>query len=84
MDVEPGTIATQTETSIFTPWMTTAEAAAYLRCSRRTLEGYRNVGGGPEYCRTGGRVFYHREDLDAWRRAGRAAHTTEEKLGGRL
>lgn len=67
-----------------TPWMTSVEAAAYLRCSRRTLEGYRTAGGGPIYHRTGGRVFYHRDDLDAWRKQGRAGHTAEEKLDGRL
>jgi hypothetical protein len=68
-----------------TPWMTSAEAAAYVRCSPRTLEGYRNAGGGPVYHRSGrGRVFYHRDDLDAWRRAGRAENTLQERLAGGL
>ena len=64
-------------------WLTTEEAAAYLRCSKRTLEGYRRTGGGPVYCRQGGRVvFYHRDDLDAWRRIGEASNTTAERLAG--
>jgi hypothetical protein len=67
-----------------TPWMTSAEAAAYVRCSPRTLEGYRNAGGGPVYHRSGGRVFYHRDDLDAWRHCGRAENTLQERLSGAL
>lgn len=70
---------------VFTsPWMTTEEAAAYVRLSARTLEGLRNKGGGPAYHRQGARtVFYHRDDLDAWRRQGRAEHTTQERAAGR-
>lgn len=66
------------------PWMTTDEAAAYVRLSVRTLEGMRAKGGGPAYHRQGARtVFYHRDDLDAWRRQGRAEHTAQERAAGR-
>ncbi len=65
------------------PWMITREAAAYVRCSPRTLEGLRRTGGGPAYHRQGARlVLYHRDDLDAWRGQGRARNTTEERLSG--
>lgn len=67
-----------------TPWMTTAEAASYVRCSTRTLEGYRIAGGGPAYHRSGKRVFYHRAELDAWRSQGKANNTTQERLAGTL
>lgn len=47
--------------------LTTMEAAAYVRLSPRTLEGYRSRGTGPAYARSGGlRVVYRRADLDAW------------------
>ncbi len=65
-----------------TPWMTAVEAAAYVRCSPRTLEGYRRIGGGPAYHRHGKRVFYNRADLDDWRARGRASNTLQERLSG--
>lgn len=47
--------------------MTTAEAAAYLRCGKNTLEWDRccNKHGFP-YVRLGGRVRYRKADLDAF------------------
>ncbi len=77
--------ATEADPSLTSPWMTTAEAAAYVRCSVRTLEGHRRTGGGPVYHRQNGRlVFYHRSDLDAWRRQGRAENTLAERLAGTI
>ncbi len=70
------------EQQINSPWLTTSEAAQYLRCSHRTLEGYRAAGGGPVYYRKGGRVHYLREELDAWRAEGRAINTLQERLAG--
>jgi excisionase family DNA binding protein len=71
------------DTPFFSPWMTTDEAARYTRCSTRTLEGYRIRGGGPAYHRHDGRiVFYHRDDLDAWRRQGRTENTGQERHNG--
>jgi hypothetical protein len=67
------------------PWLTTEEAATHLRLGKRTLEGYRSKGGGPTYYRQLGKlVFYSREDLDAWRQQGRALHTAQERIEGRL
>lgn len=71
------------ESSAASPWLTAGEAAAYLRIAERTLEGMRRKGNGPVYCRQGARaVFYHRDDLDAWRRRGAASHTTQERRDG--
>ena len=51
-------------------YLTTKEAALYLRLSRRTLERYRVQGTGPRYIKAGpgkrARVRYRREDLQAW------------------
>lgn len=51
-------------------WLTSAEAAAYLRVSVRTLEGMRVRGDGPRYFKVGparrAKVLYRREDLSTW------------------
>jgi hypothetical protein len=49
-----------------------------LGLSVRTLENKRWNGTGPAYIKRG-RVFYYREDLDAWLRAGRVASAAEAK-----
>ena len=50
--------------------MTSVEAAAYLRISRRTLERYRVTGTGPRYLKVGpgkrARVLYRIPDIEAW------------------
>lgn len=55
---------------------TTREASAYLthslgaKTATATLEKLRCVGGGPVFCKFGGRsVLYAREELDRWARA---------------
>ncbi|MEL6227066.1 MAG: helix-turn-helix domain-containing protein [Pseudomonadota bacterium] len=51
-------------------YLTTAEAAHYVRLSARSLERYRVDGTGPRYLKAGpgkrARVFYRPADLDAW------------------
>jgi excisionase family DNA binding protein len=54
------------------PWMRTDEASAYLRIGKSELHRLAAAGaipheqdGGP-----GGRLFFHCDDLDEWRRAG--------------
>ncbi|MBO9642746.1 hypothetical protein ABIC63_002763 [Pseudacidovorax sp. 1753] len=47
-------------------FMTTAEAAALLRLSPRTLEKQRVLGGGPRFRKFGARVVYARTDLLAY------------------
>lgn len=51
------------------PFLTTEEAASYLRCSESQLAKWRAAGDGPRYLQPGGagtRVLYRREDLDTW------------------
>ncbi|MFT5176638.1 MAG: hypothetical protein ACI8W7_004834 [Gammaproteobacteria bacterium] len=51
-------------------FLTTGEAAHFLRLSPRTLERFRVDGTGPRYTKAGpglrARVLYKREDLVAW------------------
>lgn len=53
------------------PWLTAAEAAAYLKLDLHTLRNYTSRGLLP-YCKQPltGTVRYHRGDLDTWLRAG--------------
>lgn len=51
---------------IESPYLTSREAAAYLRTSVPTLERWRAAGVGPRFTRCGQRILYHRQDLDAW------------------
>lgn len=47
--------------------LTTHEAATYLRLARPTLERFRLTGGGPTFCKMGGKaVRYRKSDLDDW------------------
>ena len=47
-------------------FLTTEEAAVFLRLSPRTLEKQRVIGGGPKFRKFGRRVMYAVADLDAW------------------
>lgn len=51
-------------------FLTSAEAADYLRISRFTLEGMRVKGTGPRYLKAGpgkrAKVLYRQGDIDAW------------------
>ena len=47
-------------------FLTTDEAAAFLRLSPRTLEKQRVLGGGPRFRKFGARVVYAVADLRAW------------------
>jgi hypothetical protein len=49
-------------------FLTTAEAAEFLRLKKHTLENMRSEEGkgGPPHRKHGGRVFYHLADLIAW------------------
>ncbi len=60
--------------SVASPYLTANEAADYCRVSVKTLERYRQTGGGPLFRKGGGssrsksRVVYHIDDLDQWLR----------------
>jgi hypothetical protein len=43
-----------------------AKAAKYLGISESTLSKMRVSGGGPQYIKLSGRVFYDTRDLDRW------------------
>lgn len=64
-----------TETS--SPYLTTKEAARYLRLRPSTLQRWRSVGGGPPYRKFGGRVVYLRLELEAFAEAGRRSSTSD-------
>jgi hypothetical protein len=50
--------------------LTTAQAAAYLGRSPRTLQNWRNnLKTGPKYSGRGKGIRYHVRDLDAWIKA---------------
>jgi len=54
------------------------QAAELLGVSPRTLENWRQRGGGPPYTKIGkSRVVYESEDLDAFKRAGRRTSTSD-------
>jgi hypothetical protein len=60
------------------PFLTTQEAASYLRISARTMENWRWSNDGPEYRKHGGTVVYHLDDLNAfstvWNKSRKTRH----------
>ena len=48
------------------PFLTTREAAQFLKLKANTLEKMRVYGGGPQYRKHGRHVVYHTDDLMAW------------------
>lgn len=52
-------------------FLTTAEAAEFLRLKKHTLENMRSQESGPPPRKHGGRVFYHLDDLIAWSKSTR-------------
>ena len=57
------------------PFLTTKEAADYLRVSVRGLEHYRTHGGGPRYRKHGNQVRYSIKSLLAWSKEREFKHT---------
>jgi hypothetical protein len=56
----------------------TPRAAAYVGLSASSLEKLRVSGGGPAYCRPGGKVvIYRKSDLDSWLESSRTTSTSE-------
>ena len=50
--------------------LTTDEVAERLRLHPRTLERWRREGGGPQFMKSGGRILYRKEDVEAYELAG--------------
>ncbi len=60
-------------------YLTTQEAAEFLRCSKSYLEKLRVTGGGPSYLKlSGGKVLYTIPDLIDWAERGRRRSTNED------
>ena len=58
------------------PYLNVAEAGAYLRLKKRTLDKMRWMGTGPNFRKHGGRVFYHIDELKEWSLETRAKSTS--------
>lgn len=63
--------------------MSSGGAAQYLGFATKTLAKMRSEGTGPVYVKRG-RVFYFKNDLDAWLNAGRVTSTAESKATKRM
>lgn len=63
--------------SVESPLFTVAEAADYLRISKSFLDHDRVGAARIPFHKYGSRVFYHRQDLDAFIAAGRRRSTSE-------
>jgi len=55
-----------------------ANAARYTGFSVKTLAMHATAGTGPRFQKIGGRVFYRRDDLDAWLGSFRLVSSTAE------
>jgi hypothetical protein len=53
------------------------KAAEYLGISEGTLAKWRVSGGGPQYLKLAGRVFYDTRDLDRWIESNKFNSTAE-------
>lgn len=69
-------MAKKVPSPIPSPYMTEAQAAAYLGNSATTLANLRVTGKGPVY-RDHGRIAYHVDDLDAWSAARQRRSTSD-------
>jgi predicted DNA-binding transcriptional regulator AlpA len=56
-------------------FLTTKEAAAFLKLAPQTLNNWRNLGNGPKFRKFGRRVVYARSELMAWADQGAAQNT---------
>ncbi len=65
------------------PFLTTKEAARYLRLRPSTLAQWRWTGGGPAYRKFGGRVVYSQQELEEFTEAARRLSTSDQGAAGR-
>ncbi len=61
-------------------YLTTAEAAEYLRLSKQFLKISRHRGDGPPYIKLARGVRYHRPSLDQWMLERQRNHTAEGEV----
>jgi hypothetical protein len=57
------------------------DAALFLGAAVRTLQRWRQEGGGPPFYKVGRKVLYHQADLSAWLADCRRVFTTEAGAG---
>lgn len=62
------------------PYMTTKEAAAFLRYEASTLAVWRSQGIGPKYIKIKAAVRYGRNDLEQWMQASPSQRQVLEKM----
>ncbi|WP_265518226.1 helix-turn-helix domain-containing protein [Nitratireductor luteus] len=60
------------------PFLTTKEAARFLKLKPNTLEKMRVYGGGPIYRKHGRHVRYHIDDLNDWSNLRKKDSTADE------
>ncbi len=63
-----------------TSYLTTTEAANYLRMSKQFLEIARHRGDGPPFIKLSRAVRYHRPSLDQWMLERQRNHTAEGEV----
>jgi len=68
--------------SLNSEYLSTFEAAAYLKVSAQFLKVLRSRGNGPAYCQVGRAVRYSRNGLDEWMRANLRTKTREKPVNG--
>lgn len=56
-------MSSQNDQKPSSPFLTTEEAAEFLRVEPRTMDNWRWSGGGPKFRKHGGRVVYHVKEL---------------------
>lgn len=69
------------ESDIATPLLATTDAARWVGCSPRTMEKFRQTGGGPVFLKIGRSVLYARSDLEAWLHSCRRVSTADQGGG---
>lgn len=70
--------AARSEAAVDGPFLTTKEAARYLKLKPNTLEKMRVYGGGPQYRKHGRYVRYRIDELNAWSDMRRKDMTSDE------
>ena len=65
------------------PYLTTPEAASFLRLRPCTLERWRCAGGGPVFHKFGGRVVYAKEALERFAEENRRSNTAASRCRSR-
>ena len=65
-------------------WCSASDAAVYLGTKPKTLEHWRQVGGGPRYAKAGRRCRYRLDWLDEWLESRSVSSTAEARRSGLL